>query len=79
MRCKNCRDTCSIREKASLSDGLIWQCNKCKTSTSIREGSIFHNSRLPIGSIFKIIYYWAVGIQGHTVAELIPSVSQNAV
>ena len=77
--CNNCRNAMVIRKKASIADGYIWQCNKCKTNISIRKGTIFEKSKLAICSCFKIIYFWSAGVPGHTVISLVPSASKTAI
>jgi len=39
--------------------GYMWKCDMCSKSTTLLRGSIFGNSRLSIGKVLKIIYFWA--------------------
>jgi len=39
--------------------GVIWRCSLCKKTCSILKNSIFDNSKLEIGKVLKIIYFWA--------------------
>ena len=79
VRCDNCRLACSLRLKPRVSDGHIWQCNRCKKQISIRKGTIFAGSKLPLHNIMKIMNLWAARVSGFQALSLIPSVSKNAV
>ena len=45
--------------RLDVSDGVRWRCRVCKTSKSIREGSFFAKSRLPLQKWLLLIYLWA--------------------
>jgi len=79
MRCSDCSTECYARWKKNLGDGFVWQCKRCKKNFSIRTGTPFMKSRLPLNVIFQIIYYWAQAIPGHTTAEMMPTVSSNTI
>ena len=79
VRCENCRKLCTIREKRSIVDDYIWQCNKCKKNTSIRKGSVFEKNKVPLHTMFKIMHLWATGVPGHTAANLVRSVSSRSI
>ena len=42
-----------------VSDGVRWRCTTCKTSTSIRDGSFFAKSKLPLQKWLILILWWA--------------------
>ena len=48
---------------AHLTDGFRWRCHKkaCRTQLSIRDGSFFSKSRLPLRALVEILYIWARG------------------
>jgi transposase-like protein len=50
-----------IGKKASVSDGFVWRCpNKnCKSTRSLREGSMFSKSKLTLQTLLRLIYYWS--------------------
>ena len=79
VRCKNCKSISSVRQKNSIADGYIWQCSSCKTNVSIRKGTVFEKSRLPLKTIFEIMRVWAAGIPGHQASTLVPSASKTAI
>ncbi len=49
---------CGQREHSRfLSDGhWYWQCSHCRTQTTVRSGTLFHASRLPLTQWFQAIY-----------------------
>ena len=47
------------RKRGDVSDGICWYCPDCKTTKSIREGSFFSKSRLPLKKWMIVIYWWA--------------------
>ena len=67
--------------KHKRKDGLMWKCTKCKVTTkSIRQNSIFHNSKITIYQIIVLIFQFTkkgstkntsalVGISNRTAAE----------
>ena len=79
MQCEVCERECLARPKKSIKDGHIWQCSRCKKNYSIRKGTIFEKSKLPLTTIFKIIFLWATCTPGHTVAQMLPSVSETTI
>ena len=48
----NCAARCSVPmvegRRQDVSDGLVWRCRQCKGTKSIREGSFFSKSKLPL-------------------------------
>jgi hypothetical protein len=55
-----------VKEKAKRPDGFVWRCMKCKTSTTIRDKTIFNNTKLLLYRLMMIISHWA----SETVAEI---------
>ena len=47
------------RKRGGVSDGVCWYCPTCKTTKSIREGSFFSKSRLPLKKWMVVIYWLA--------------------
>ena len=47
------------RVRNDISDGVRWRCTTCKTSTSIRDGSFFSKSKLPLQKWLILIFWWA--------------------
>lgn len=55
---------CSIKMKLipskKTTDGVRFRCKRpCRNEISIREGSFFEGSKLPLRALFRFIYYWA--------------------
>ena len=47
------------RVRNDVCDGIRWRCTTCKTSTSIKEGSFFYKSKLPLQKWLILIFWWA--------------------
>ena len=47
------------RVRNDVCDGIRWRCTTCKTSKSIREGSFFYKSKLPLQKWLILIFWWA--------------------
>ena len=47
------------RVRNDVSDGVRWRFTTCKTSTSIRDGSFFSKSKLPLQKWLILIFWWA--------------------
>ena len=45
--------------RQDVTDGLVWRCPQCKRTKSIREGSFFTKSRLPLKKWLLLLHYWA--------------------
>jgi len=50
------------REYQRVSDKVTWRCppKNCRTTTSIRKGSFFERSGLPLDKLIDLIYYWSL-------------------
>lgn len=46
--------------KRDNSDGFAWRCFKCRKEKSIRYGSFFQDSRIPLGKAIYLIYFWSI-------------------
>lgn len=46
------------RERADVSDKVSWYCPRCYTRKTIREGSFFAKSRLPLQKWLLLVYLW---------------------
>jgi len=72
--CSKCRGNpeLTLVVTKDRSDGFKWRCPKCQnTEQSIRAGSIFEKSKLPIEKYLGLIYMWAWDFdQKHAVREL---------
>ena len=61
--CSCCNQAMKWSKDAHLSDGFRWRCNKrsCRTQVSVRDGSFFSKSRLPLQQLVEMLYMWAYG------------------
>ena len=58
--CDNCLNPMTLSSRYDITDGKIWRCSRpCNNRVSIRKGTFFENSRLPIATIVKFIYHSA--------------------
>ena len=56
--CGNCGTPMNLGSKSDISDGLIFRCGTCKTTKSLRAGSFFSKSKLPLQKWKVLIYWW---------------------
>ena len=54
-----CRQICSKVYDSASTDHQIHQCNICKKRTSIRKGSFWFNSKLPLTILLAILYFFS--------------------
>ena len=54
----SCSTPMLLRPKSDISDGQIFQCPSCKTTKSIRAGSFFSKSKLPLQKWLILLYWW---------------------
>ena len=47
------------RPRNDVSDGFSWWCRQCKGRKSIRDGSFFSKSHLPLQKWFILIFWWS--------------------
>jgi transposase-like protein len=59
MMCPHCSTAMHEATRNDISDGVRWRCATCKTSKSIRDGSFFSKSRLPLQKWLLLLYLWA--------------------
>ena len=68
-RCDSCHLPARFYKFSRGLDGYRWRCRACDIGWSIRQGSFFEQSHLPLDSIIALIYYWATDTPLHTVAK----------
>ena len=59
MECTNCNILCSLQTYNQGVDGKRWACPGCAFRKSIREGSFFTRSHLPLTQIIMLMYCFA--------------------
>ena len=59
--CHLCQSPMTEGPNARIADGIRWRCNRrtCRTQASIRDGSFFSGSNLPLDKIVKILYFYS--------------------
>lgn len=66
IRCPKCRRQMTLTKTKSTKDGYRWTCQRRRhgyISRTIRIGSIFENSHIPLSSWLKIIHSFAQGMK----------------
>ena len=57
--CMRCHNEMRLVVRSGV-DGKIWQCGcPCRARVSVREGTFFAHSKLPLAKIIEFIYAWA--------------------
>lgn len=64
--CGDCGESVALSNRNKLSDKCMYQCTGCFKRTSVRTGSAFEGSKLPLHDIMKLLLYFC---QNNTVAE----------
>jgi len=64
MQCPKCYTMMQERDYSRVLDGRIWRCppKQCRTIVSLRKGSFFENSNLPLTKLIDLIYYWSINL-----------------
>ena len=69
MPCERCNNLCRLNHYQQGIDDWRSACNGCKFTASVRSGSFFDKSHIPLSRIILLIYYWAKMTQQTTVRE----------
>ena len=57
--CSSCSGIVTrLGKRGDVSDGCVWRCPQCKTTKSVREGSFFTKSRMPLKKWLLLLYCW---------------------
>ena len=56
--CSSCQASMTLGQKSDISDGHIFRCSMCKTTKSLRAGSYFSKSKLPLQKWLVLMYWW---------------------
>ena len=54
----NCNTQMIIGNRSDISDGCVFRCRSCKTTKSLRAGSFFDKSKLPLQKWLILVYWW---------------------
>jgi len=62
MNCPKCGAIMTERPYARIQEGIAWRCQvrQCRATASIRRGSFFERSQLPLKKLLDVISYWAL-------------------
>jgi len=62
MQCGQCGSIMEEKVYSRVADGVIWRCppRQCRATISIRKGSFFEASHLPLRTLADVIYYWCM-------------------
>ena len=62
QRGRKCDSDMRFGGMSGVTDGFVWRCKRkdCKTTVSVRDGSFFEKSKLPISKLLHCIYLWAL-------------------
>src|SRR3954453_22262270 len=68
--CPKCAVSMTLVKASDRSDGFKWRCPSCKSrEKSVRAGSFFDNSKLPIDKLVLILYSWSTNWGNNTFLE----------
>lgn len=67
--CSICQEPMGLVKAKDRTDGLKWRCSKCKGEKTVRDGSIFSKSKLPIDKLLLILYGWSTNWCNNTFLE----------
>ena len=59
----------ALGKRGDVSDGCVWRCPQCKTTKSIREGSFFTKSRMPLKKWLLLLHCWVRQYPANDAAE----------
>ena len=62
MVCRKCGNEMVESAYDQVADKVTWRCpvKRCRTTTSIRKGSFFERSHLPLKTLLDFLYYWSI-------------------
>ncbi len=67
------------RLRRDVKDGFKWWCTACKTSKTVRAGSFFEKSKIPLRSWILLINLWAYQLPVCTVAQMVEVNKETAI
>ena len=69
-----------LTETTRVNDGYMWRCTnkRCRMWLSIRSGSFFKGSNIPLSTWLHLMFLWAMQISGSKIAQL-TSLSKSTV
>jgi hypothetical protein len=76
MQCRNCMTPMVEGTYSKVAEGVVWRCRGCRATTSLRKGSFFDRSKLPLTKLADLVYYWSMEVTNlESVSQVRKSVS----
>ena len=71
-QCSQCSSDMKLAETTRVNDGYMWRCTnkRCRTWMSIRSGSFFEESNIPLSNWLHVMYLWAIQLTGSKISRL---------
>ena len=71
-QCSQCSSDMKLAETTRVNDGYMWRCTnkRCRTWLSIRSGSFFEESNIPLSNWLHVMYLWAIQLTGSKISRL---------
>ena len=71
-QCSRCNSDMELTETGRVNDGYMWRCtnNRCRTWLSIRSGSFFEGSNIPLSTWLHLMFLWAMKMSGSNISRL---------
>ena len=70
MNCPNCANLMGLNKKG---DDFVWYCRPCRKMKTVRDGSFFQQSSLPIKTLLPLVYTWVEDFRNkNAIKELDP-------
>ena len=60
--CSVCGVGCTLQKYTQSTDGAVFRCRICRTRSSLRRGTFFDNSKLPLSSLMILLFCFVTGM-----------------
>ena len=70
QHCSRCGSDMKVAETIRVNDGYIWPDKRCRMWLSVRSGSIFERSNIPLSTWLHLMFPWATQISGSKISWL---------
>lgn len=74
-----CNQLMGYVNREKLSDGKAWYCKACKSYRSIRKDSFFEESRIPLGKLLELMYWWSIDAKQQLIMDEVGIASEATV
>ena len=71
-QCSRCSSDMELTETTRVNDGYMWRCvnSRCRTWLSLRSGSFFEGSNIPLSTWLHVMFLWAMKMSGSHISRL---------